>query len=174
MFDNFFFLGFTLQILAKHESGDMTLTCGNSLNCHVYYQRSFTPALHYISPRVVYNEAYTDYWFDPRSTTWLIKDLTSDEMPFINGRISKALVDFEFNVDDTTTFSWWAKNHVRGQVGELPIGHHNISMMWETGLAHVMDHYATVCMIDNTTCYKAKNVPVIFSMSSNTGSTNGG
>jgi hypothetical protein len=50
-------------------------------------------------------------------------------MLFINARVSKALMDFEDFVDHTTRFSNWAKNRVRGQVGELPIAdNHTISM----------------------------------------------
>jgi hypothetical protein len=63
--------------------------------------------IHYISPPVVYNEAWTDLWFDPKSTHSLIQDLSSDEMYFINARISGALIDFEDTVSHETTFRHW-------------------------------------------------------------------
>jgi hypothetical protein len=123
----------------------------------------------------VYNEAWTEVWFDPKSTPDLITGLTSDEMPFINARISGALLDFEQTVDYETYFTKWAMNRVRGQVGELPVGeNHSISMQWETGKALVEDQFAYHCNIDNTTCYQAKVVPVIFSMNANSGYTSGG
>jgi hypothetical protein len=78
------------------------------------YVRSYTPVIHYISPPVVYNEGWTEVWFDPKSTTSLIESLTTDEYPFINARISGALIDFEFEVDHETVFSHWTKNRVRG------------------------------------------------------------
>jgi len=37
--------------------------------------------------------------FDPKSITDVLKDLASDEMPFIYTKIGNAHVDFEFNVD---------------------------------------------------------------------------
>jgi hypothetical protein len=49
------------------------------------------------------------------------------------------LIDFEEHVDDTTTFSRYNKNRVRGQIGEIPAGQtFNISMQWETGKAWVL------------------------------------
>lgn len=47
-------------------------------------------------------------------------------------------------------------------------------MQWETGKAVVLDHFAYHCNVDNTTCYQAKTVPVIFDMTSNTGYSSGG
>ena len=168
-------MSFTLSILAKHELEDIELECGTASNCAVHYIRGYTPTIHYISPRVIYHEAYADFWFDPKSTTNLIQDLSTDEMPFINAKISKALIDFEFNVDHETWFSHWSKNRIRGQIGELPIAtNHTLSMMWETGKAHVLDQYATYCNIDNSSCYQARTVPVIFDVSTHSGFSSGG
>jgi len=62
-----------------------------------------------------------------------------------------------------------------GQVGELPIGRNeSVKMIWETGHAAVANVEATHCNYDNSSCYKVKNVPVIFGLSSNTGYTSGG
>lgn len=96
-------------------------------------------------------------------------------MPFINARISGALVDFEDNVDYTTSFSHWNRNRVRGEVGELAIAeNHTISMMWETGLSDIVEHTAKYCDYHNDTCYYAKTVPVIFSVDQSTGYYTGG
>jgi hypothetical protein len=62
--------------------------------------------------------------------------LATDELPFINTKVGGSLVDFEFNVDESTYFSHWHKNTALGQVGKLPIGSNmSLSMMWETGKA---------------------------------------
>ena len=63
---------------------------------------------------------------------------------------------------------------VVGKVGELPVGHHNLSMLWETGKAHVQKVEATHCSYDNQTCYEARAVPVIFGINSHEGYRTGG
>jgi hypothetical protein len=176
-FDTYHTLTFTITLLAAHDilEHPMEIKCKSTNNCKLTYHRSYTPVLHYLSPPVVYHSAYADLWFDPRSTPNLIQDIQQDRMLFINARVSKALMDFEFAVSAETTFSQWHRNRVRGQIGELPIAeNHTISMQWETGKARVLDHYATHCDIKNTTCYQAKNVPVIFDVSDNVGYSSGG
>ena len=168
-------MDFILTLVAAHDLEDIELACKTESYCKVNYYRAYTPTVHYISPRVIYHEAYADFWFDPKSTTNLIQGLTADEMPFINARVSKALIDFEFNVDHTTWFSHWNKNRIRGQIGELPVAaNHTLSMMWETGKAHVNDHSAKYCNFDNSSCYQARTVPVIFDVSSHSGFSSGG
>jgi hypothetical protein len=68
----------------------------------------------------------------------LIKDLDTDEFPFINAKIGGNLIDFEFSVDSTSSFSNWAINRARGVIGENTISKNsNITMMWETGQAAI-------------------------------------
>ena len=96
-------------------------------------------------------------------------------MPFINTKVGGSLLDFEFNVDDTTTYSGYYRNRAKGQVGELPIGEsYNITMQWETGQGFVLRQEATHCSYDNKTCFQAQAVPVIFETSSKLGYTTGG
>ena len=176
-FDTFQTLTFWVEVLANHDLVEepVRMKCKSENRCRLVYTRHYTPMLHYISPPVVYHEAYTELWFDPKSTMSLISNLASDEMPFINARIQGSLLDFEFNVESSTWFGGWRTNRVRGQVGELPIAdNHSISMQWETGKAYVLPHYAQHCNVDNTTCYYAKTVPVIFNVSSNSGYWSGG
>jgi hypothetical protein len=55
-------------------------------------------------------------------------------MMFINTKVGGSLLDFEFNVDNDSTYSSYYRNFARGKVGELPIGEsYNITMQWETG-----------------------------------------
>jgi hypothetical protein len=124
---------------------------------------------------VVYYDSYTEVWFDPKYVTQLISNLDTDEMQFINAKIGGSLLDFEFNVDDETTYSSYYRNKARGQVGELPIGEsYNITMQWETGQAFILRQESTHCSYDNSTCYQARAVPVIFETSSKIGYTTGG
>ena len=163
VFDKYWSMTFHLSVMANHDLEPVELTCGTQSRCKIVYYRSYTPVIHYISPRVIYHESYADFWFDPKSTTNLIQGLSTDEMPFINARVSKALIDFEFNVDHDTWFSHWNKNRIRGQIGELPIAkNHSLSMMWETGKAHVLDTHSKYCNFDNSSCYHARTVPVVF------------
>jgi hypothetical protein len=155
--------------------GPTRLECKVGTNCKIVFQRSYTPVLYYISPPVVYYGSYTELWFDPKYTTSLISGLDTDEMLFINAKIGGSLLDFEGEVDDTTRFSVYRRNKVRGQVGEIPAGQtFNISMQWETGRAWVLKQEATFCSYDNQTCYQARSVPVIFDTSASTGYTTGG
>jgi hypothetical protein len=58
----------------------------------------------------VYQDSYSNVWFDPKSTPSLIEELESDELQFINTRLGGSLMDFEFNVDETSNFRHWSKN----------------------------------------------------------------
>jgi hypothetical protein len=177
LFDHYNTLTFTISILAHHDllEHPLEMTCKTTANCKFVYRRHYSPAIFWISPRVIYNTAMTEIWFDPRSTPGIIKGLSEEDMYFINARISGALVDFEDNVDYTTTFSHWNKNRVRGEVGELPIAeNHTISMMWETGVSDIVEHTAMFCDYHNESCYYAKTVPVIFSVDRSAGFYTGG
>lgn len=47
-------------------------------------------------------------------------------------------------------------------------------MQWETGKAAISHIESTFCNYDQTDCYQAKSVPVIFDISDNKGYTTGG
>jgi len=150
------------------------MECETASNCEIVYRRDHTPVIQYMMPKVMYFESYTEVWFDPKYTNELIQDLEFDEKMFINTKVGGSLLDFEEFVTHETTYSSYTQNRARGQVGELPIGNHDVSMMWETGKAWVVDAMATHCSVDGTDCYQAKSVPVIFDMSANTGYKTGG
>jgi len=89
--------------------------------------------------------------------------------------IAGSKLDFENEVDETTTFNGWTNNRVRGQVGELPIGNNDsVKMLWETGYAMESHQELSHCSYDNSSCYKVKAVPVIFGLSATSGYSNGG
>lgn len=176
-FDNIASLTFTVSVFAHHEllEEPRELTCKNEAYCKLEYRQHYTPSLWFVSPRVVYSGAKTEFWFDPRSTPNLIQGLMEEDKLFINARVSGALMDFEESVTHTTRFSNWRKNRVRGEVGELPIAdNHTISMLWETGQSEIVEHTAKYCTYGNETCYYAKSVPVIKNMVANEGYYTGG
>lgn len=55
----------------------------------------------------------------------LVRDISSDELPFINAEIGGSKLDFEFSVDYETNFRDYFKNGAMGVVGEMPVGINN-------------------------------------------------
>jgi len=47
-------------------------------------------------------------------------------------------------------------------------------MMWETGTGAIQDVESKMCDFNNTNCYQAKSLPVIFEVSENVGYITGG
>jgi len=47
-------------------------------------------------------------------------------------------------------------------------------MMFETGNAAIQDTESKICDFNNSNCYQAKSIPVIFEISENIGYTTGG
>lgn len=176
MLDQYEFMIFELRLFVDDDLlGPQTLTCDTVSYCQIYFKKSTTPVVYEIAPPVVYYGSDVFVWFDPKSTTSLIEDLPTDEMPFINAKIGGNLIDFEFNVDFDTYFSHWQRNSVKGVVGDQqPAANHDISMLWETGQSVIQPQESVHCSYDNSTCYTAKTVPVIFGKSSATGYTTGG
>jgi len=85
-------------------------------------------------------------------------------MHFINFKIGGALMDFETFVDYDHQYSKWYRNHISGRVGDqLPNANNDINMLWEVGNANIQPIESVTCSYDNSTCYQAKTVPVIFS-----------
>lgn len=107
---------FWISVVASTEfPDDALLECsGNKNKCKFVMEKTYTPFIYYISPRVTYYDSYTSIIFNPKSTMNLIKDLDSDELPFINAKIGGNLLDFEFSVSDTTHYSGYFKNRARG------------------------------------------------------------
>ena len=65
-------------------------------------KKVYTPLIYYISPRITYFSSFTSVIFNPKNTMNLIKDLDSDEYPFINAKIGGNIIDFEESVDSLT------------------------------------------------------------------------
>lgn len=80
------------------DHGVEELECKSSNNCKITYYQGYTPRMHYISPPTIYYESWTQLWFDPKNTFYLIEDLQDDEMHFINAKIGGILLDFEETV----------------------------------------------------------------------------
>jgi hypothetical protein len=54
-----------------------------------------TPILKYISPPVVYQEAEVELIFDPKSIMGRIKNVATDDLPFVQAKIGLANINFE-------------------------------------------------------------------------------
>jgi len=105
----------------------------------------------------------------------LIKDLDTDEFPFINAKVGGNLIDFEFNEDSESSWSNWVLGSTRGQIGENTISkNQNITMMWETGRSAVALAESLFCDFNQSNCYQAKSLPVIYNISANIGYNTGG
>lgn len=154
-FDLYNQLDFYLSVKAPDVFGEeQHLKCNNLAKCRVRYHKSYTPVVFYLVPPVLYYESYTEVWFDPKYTTNVIRNLKTDERPFVNTEIGGSKLDFEYLVDSTTRFSSWTNNRVIGQVGEMPIGHNkDIKMLWEVGWAKVAETEAKHCTYDMSRCY---------------------
>lgn len=140
--------------------------CLEEKRCKIYFKREYSPVLYYISPQVVYYESLTQINFDAKSTMNLIKDLKTDELPFINTKIDNSLMDFEFHVDYDQKIHWNGHNRLTGQVGNQPVKKtQEVNMLWETGRAVKSENVLKTCSYDNTDCYEARTVPVIFDIS---------
>jgi hypothetical protein len=155
--------------------GQSTLRCGNTANCQITYKRAYTPMIYELAPPVVYHDSEVLIYFDPKSTTSLIQDLESDEKAFIFAKVGGFHIDFENSVDFDFTYSNYYRNNVKGRVGDQkPGASHDLSMLWEIGDAKINMGEALHCSYDNSTCYVAKTVPVIFGINYNAGYTSGG
>jgi len=128
-----------------------------------------------LAPRVTYAESYTEVFFNPANTLSLIKDLDTDEFPFINAKVGGNLIDFEFSEDSESSWSNWVIGRARGQIGENTISkNQNITMMWETGTSAVALAESIFCDFNQSNCYQAKSLPVVYNISSNIGYNTGG
>ena len=104
-----------------------------------------------------------------------IVNLTTDDKPFVNAKISGQLIDFEFQVDQNTIYNTMSYSKAKGTVGTISPGiTQNITMLWEVGGSMVEDTESVTCDVLGQNCYQAKGVPVIFNMSANQGYTTGG
>ena len=175
-FDTYAVMTFTVSVHADTIFPEPALLeCIVESRCVFYMKKDFTPHIYYISPKVTYYESYTQVVFNPKNVLSKITDLEADEMPFINAKIGGNLIDFEDAVDGYTTMRAFWKNRARGQIGEATISKkQDITMMWETGKATVSKVEGTYCNYDQSDCYQAKNIPVIFDISENTGYKTGG
>jgi hypothetical protein len=95
-------------------------------------------------------------------------------MPFVNAKIGGAAINFEDFVDSSTSFSYWAKDKVRGIVTDEPIGMTEVNMLWETGHVTKQPVEMKKCNYNMTKCYEVRTVPVIKSVSHNQGYLKGG
>ena len=139
--------------------------------------RAYTPVVFYISPRVTYYTSTTTIALDTKNTMNLIQDLDSDELPFINFKIGNNLIEFDESLYGSRGFSsrTYTRDYIRGRIGENLIEKkQDLTMQWETGRAMISHQESTFCNFDQSDCYQAKSVPVIFDVSDNKSYKTGG
>jgi hypothetical protein len=60
-------LHFYLSVKADDIFGEeQHMHCKTESKCLIRYSRAYTPVVFYINPPVIYYEAFTDVWFDPK------------------------------------------------------------------------------------------------------------
>ena len=167
---------FTLYLYSYDDNGiPHKLRCQNTALCYIKYARITTPKVFWTIPRVVYADADVQLFMNPMSVPNLVSGVKSDDKAFINAKIGGMNLDFEEYEDGYTWYNANSNYWLKGKVGELPANDDlNVTMLWETGLAHVPPVESLTCSFDNSTCYRAKSVPVIYEISSNTGYSTGG
>ena len=139
------------------------LKCAVGTNCKVTYSRFYTPVLYYVQPAVLYAGAEIAFWVDPRSAQDVVE--YGVEWPFIEARINGYTVDFEGKVDETTQLAAYNRNQVKGVLGNvMPAPDASVNMRFRVGNTLNYEKTALRCDYTNTTCYRAKVLPVINSV----------
>jgi hypothetical protein len=104
-----------------------------------------------------------------------IKDVASDDLPFVQAKIGKANINFEDYVNHDQGFRGWYNNNIKGQVGDEPISENlDVKFLWETGYAIYDPVTMNNCDYAGTKCYVAKTIPVIHSIDQDEGYVTGG
>jgi len=104
-----------------------------------------------------------------------IKDVASDDLPFVQAKIGAANINFEGYVASDKSFRGWYNNPVRGIVGDQKIAKDlDVKMLWETGYAIHDEVTMKTCTYDLSECYTAKTVPAIYSIDQKEGYLTGG
>jgi len=84
-------------------------------------------------------------------------------------------MDFEAYMNATTKFTATGKSQIRGRVGKInPTNDASVNIKFKVGNAMHLDNAMIRCDYTNTTCYKARAVPVIYSIDYTQGYTSGG
>lgn len=104
-----------------------------------------------------------------------IRDVASDDLPFVQAKIGMANIDFADYVSYDRNFRGWYNNNVKGKVGDQKISRNlNVNMLWETGYAIHDPVSMNNCDYTGLECYVAKTVPAIYSIDQKEGYVTGG
>lgn len=151
----------------------MKCPASSQASCRVQMSRAFTPFIYYMSPAALYPGQEVAFWVDPRSTQNI---KAADDLPFDEARINGFTIDFEGYVDATTYLSAYARNQVRGKLGDQvnPNSSASVVMKFASGYTLTYDSTALRCNYQNTSCYRAKVMPAITYIDSISGYVTGG
>lgn len=134
--------------------------------------RDYTPYLSYIVPQVLFYGSDISYYLNPKNT---MDYKQPKDLPFKTISIDSINVDTEEFTNYTTVWNYYTVNQIRGYVGKVsPNPSSSLLFQVAAGNAHIDEVTSTTCDILGSTCYQAKTLPVITSVSANSGYTTGG
>lgn len=152
-----------------------TLVCGSASRCKVKYNWNYTPLMYYMSPPVMYPGMLVTAALNPKLTM----NYKQSTYHAVEVRINGEMLDFEDHFDKSTAFNNHQFSRVSG-VQESRVRNNDMHPeLWFfcAGYSYEWELTAKNCGTDAATladCYTAKVLPTIASISSNTGSSEGG
>jgi IPT/TIG domain len=176
-FDGYDWMTFSTYLVDVNSMSGMTntLKCQTASRCYVTLSRSYTPQLYSLVPRVMHHGSEVDWVIDPRSVQEVKNAI---ELPFTSVTVGKQQMsfdDFSLFMNESSSMDTWTKNWVRSMAYQVePSASQDVNFKFRAGNAFQRDASMIQCDITNTTCYKAKVVPVIESVSASSGFTTGG
>ena len=88
----------------------------------------------------------------------------------MEARINGYTINFDGFVDETVVLSGFTPNQVRGTVGNIiPNASASVNMLFKAGNTHTYDSSMVRCNYANSSCYRAKALPVISSIDNQQG-----
>lgn len=121
----------------------------------------------------MYYGSEVTFWIDPRSAQNK-KSTVFPEFPFTEVKLNGYKVDFEGFLEENTVLSAYSKNSVRGIMGSIvPNASAEVEFRFRVGYALHIDSTMLRCSYDNSTCYKAKALARIDSISASEGYKSG-
>jgi hypothetical protein len=136
--------------------------------------RSYTPQIAYIVPQVVFPNFDTAFYINFHLTP---RYKVEGELPYKSAEVSGFLLNLaHFGVDESSVFPENTFTMVRGLVGANvpPNSNATVKFRDKAGYAHLDYITGYTCDITGNLCYAAKVVPVIETVSSNSGLIAGG
>ena len=167
---------FTLKL--RNGIGEEILCCTEEEKCRIKANWFYTPIYYGMSPNVMFYNQKSTLLVDPREVPDL--RLPGTFLHSVTPRIDDHELDTNpFTDEEVTEQENLAKNElnfVRGYVKtEAATSEARVTAWFHgSGYAYDVENASKTCLIDGTTCYDAKILPVIESIDKTTGLSTGG